>query len=69
MPTPRERHADDLPKDLAQSDLVFGASLPTRPLPPPEDRIELWGRRIGRTLAVIAAVAIVVFVLLPLVSR
>ncbi len=44
---------------LGRSDDLLGGS--ARPdAPPPEDGIEIWGRRIGRALAVGAAIVIVV---------
>lgn len=44
---------------LAQSEDILGGS--ARPAATaPEDAIELWGRRIGRGLAVVAAIVIVV---------
>lgn len=47
---------------LGQSEDILGGSV--RPdAAPPEDAIELWGRRIGRTLAVVAAIVIVVLFL------
>jgi hypothetical protein len=50
------------PQNLAglgrSEDLLGGSARPDAP--PPEDAIELWGRRIGRSLAVVAAVVIIV---------
>lgn len=57
--------ASPLPKDLGRSDDVFGASAPMREADAPEDAIELWGRRIGRALAVLAAIVILAMFLWP----
>jgi hypothetical protein len=48
-----------LPDHLSRSDGVFGTPPQLPGNAQPEDGIERWGRRIGRSLAVIAAVVIV----------
>lgn len=53
-----------LPPTLGHSDDVFGSSIHVGTAPP-EDAIDLWGRRIGRGLAVTAAVVIIAMFLWP----
>jgi hypothetical protein len=52
---PRPDHLAGLGRS---EDLLGGSARPDAS--PPEDAIELWGRRIGRSLAIVAAIVIVI---------
>jgi hypothetical protein len=64
MPTPPPVGRNSgLDPRLGQSDDVFGASARLPDEAASADPIEIWGRRIGRSLAVLAAVAIILWFL------
>jgi hypothetical protein len=48
---------------LGRSDDVLGGSSYGAPAAEPEDALDLWGRRVGRGLAIVVAIGIVVFFL------